>query len=196
MPFLSLIVLVIVAIVAIIVVAIGFIIGMSLWSGLCVLTIRAVRPAGKRWPWVLLSIPLFIPAYLICIGFLIWALLINATPSDEFAYEYAFDVDMSPTVVVHQSDLDGWGDWEDLSLYFSAKPSDIQQITRRGLVLQSSAGNPTAGFIETPYGRVSTAGKEVYQGGSPDQRFSTIDDATLIYDPATEEAWYLYEGID
>lgn len=178
-------------IIGLLVLAVAFVIGFAVWTGLCLAGVFACRPEGKRWPWVLLSIPLYLPVYLIVGGLTVWVLW----PDDDDYFEYAFNRPPGKTVVVYDAEIDGWCDSETNSIHFSATPADIQQLTAIGLTLDPSYASTTNEYVDTSFGKVSLVGKDIYTGDVLHGRFYS-EDGVLIYDPATGEAWYEYIGVD
>ena len=191
MPIFSLIIGVIIVILLLIVAVVVCAIGQTIWTGLCFGVVYLVRPKGKRAIWLVGSVPLFIPAYVIALIVLVW----SNWPDKYTAYEIAFDTTVSPTVTVYSGEITGWGDWEEIELHFNATPADIQAITARGLTLDPNYAS-TSQYHSSTNSYIQLTGKDVYTGGSPNQRFYTIDEAVLVYDPATGDAWYWYDGID
>ncbi|XAM01526.1 hypothetical protein OT109_09040 [Phycisphaeraceae bacterium D3-23] len=193
MHLLSLVVLVIIVVVVLILAAAVFVVGMAIWSALCAGTVCWLRPKGKRWPWLVATIPLFIPAYLVTAAVLAWA----AWPDDRDHFTYAFDMPVPPTVQIHEAEVSGWGDYEDTYLHFSATPADITAITSRGLTLDPNYGTQQLSAFIPPNGSgpIPWAQLVIYTGGSPNQRFHS-EEARLIYHPNRGEAWYWYDGVD
>ena len=189
----SWLVLIVAVVVLLIVAAFAFVVGLALWSGLCTGGVFLLRPKGKRWPWLIATIPLFVPAYLALVGVLIWQ---GIRPNPTYDFEYAFDMPVPATVHLHETKHEGWADYEDITLHFNATPTDIQTLTARGLTLDPDYGDNKTTPYNAPSGPIPWAQLEVYEGGSPDQRFSATDEARLIYNPSTGEAWYWYEGSD
>lgn len=178
-------------IIGLVVLVIVFVIGFALWSGLCVAGVFAARPKGRRWPWVLLTIPAYVPLFLLAGGLLAWAMW----PDERDHFEYAFNTPPSQTVVIHDAALDGWCDSESIDLHFSATPADIRQLTSIGLTHDPRYAASTNGYADTRFGRITLAGKDVYTGTHLAGRYAS-EHALLIYDPSTGEAWYEYSGVD
>lgn len=183
--FLSLIALVVYIILFVVVVVIGFVIGQMIWAGLCVAAVYHLKPKGKRAPWIAGLVPAFAPTYLLVIVLGLWWVW----PDKYDAYEVGFDKSVSPSVTIHDGRIAGLGTWTTIDLYFSATPADIQALTGRSLTLNP----PTNGTEQTYFGAVPLTGKDVYEGVSPNARHS-VENAKLIYDASTGEAWYSYRG--
>lgn len=190
MPCCSLLTLAIVVVVLLFVAAIGAVVGQVLWAALCVGFVYTIRPAGKRAKWIAASIPLFLPMYLVALVALVWVVW----PDKYDAYQTAFHTAPSQSVVLYDGQVEGWADSVEINLHFKATPADIHSITTRNqLSLDPGYAASNAATLQTRFGQVPLAGKETYTGDAPIEDFSG-DDAVLVYDPVTGEAWYVFDG--
>ena len=169
---------------------IGLSIGQAVWYLLCVALVSLFRSQGKRTKRLVILNLLFPPIYFCTIAALVWW----AWPDKYDAYETAFGVPPSPTVTVHEGNVEGLGDWVTINLRFEATPKDIQALTIGKMTLDPHYAASTGGTIQTGAGPVPLSGKDVYVGDAPLPEFSG-NDAILIYDPLTGEAWYTFDGV-
>lgn len=178
-----------VVIVLLIAVALVFMFGQAVWSLCCVGLINLVRPAGKRAKWIAISIPLFIPTFIIALIIGIWSIW----PDKNDAYETVFGMPPSSTVVVHEGDVSGFADSVTVELYFTATPTDIQKLVSNGFAVDNSYTTQYPTYPATIVKPVPLQGKTIYTGPAPFPVFE--DEALLVVDPATNEAWYFFDGV-
>ena len=107
---------------------------------------------------------------------------------------YSLNTSPSPTVAIQQATLTGGCDYQTITLNFTATPSDIQQITASAGLTHDPTYNPPQ--IKTTPNSIPLTSCDVYLGPSYNNRFSTYDEALLVYHPPTSQAWFTYEGID
>lgn len=185
----SLILGVIILVVLLVIAAAGLIFGQLVWTAACSVAVRLVRPEGKRAFWLAVSIPLYIPCYLLAVVFLIWWVW----PDKHDAYESAFGIPPSQSVIVHQGDLSGFADSVAIELHFTATPADIRALTSNGYTLVASDLNrPPPDYPGFPAG-IPKHGIDVYEGPAPFTPFE--QPSVLIYEPATNLAWYAFDGV-
>lgn len=169
----------------------SYAIGQMLWCAICFVLVYTLRPKGQRRKWLMRSIPLFIPIYIA--GAVIFIVLIQ--PDKEDAFYSAFGTQPSATTTLKDGSISGWGDSVEIQLRFKATASDIQSITSGSMKINPNYSSSTSSQHAVWINQMPLSGKDIYTGESPQQQFAG-EDALLIFDPATGDAWYWFQGID
>lgn len=165
--------------------------GFLLWAGLCFAGVFAFRPKGKRAAALLIALACYLPLCLATAGLV----YVASRPDTDDIFEMAFDIPPPAGVTIHEAEIDGGCDWQDSKIRFTASQANIQAITAYGMVIDPNYAKPGES-IKTSQGSVPLSQCEIYTGPSPDRRFSSADQAVLIYDPVSGQAEYTYQGID
>lgn len=172
-----------------IILAVLFVVGFVLFGVFWGIGILILRPR-KRWRWFFAGAP----AYLLLFVSLLLGVYWHATrPANVFRSEFSF----SPPATVNDLQSSTWSlaDSGHAYLFFEADQATIRRIVSQGMAPSDALPSTTVGDAPDWWQPADGPGVEIYTSNMNLHGFAS-EYQLLVYDPATQEAFWYSEGID